>query len=588
MSKKSPYDRDTTSMSLFPMCEKCRDEYTDPTNRRYHAQTIACHDCGPQMRLYDGVELTKEGTDISIVEKVASIINNDEIIAIKGVGGFHLVCNTKPETVLKLKKISKRTDKPFALLCKDIEMVQSIAKVTNFEIEKLTSIERPIVVLKKKVELKEVTELNTVGCQLESTALHSLLFKYINEPLVMTSSNISGQPISKTKEEQFTRFILDHTRNIENVADDSLVKIINANVFYLRRSRGYVPRSFEVKNDSKKQILACGAEINNTFSVYKNGRITQSQYLGNTSNFESFQHYKKTLRKFLDFTDVKPDIICTDLHPDFNTSIFGRELALELGAKHVEVQHHIAHAYSVAMEHNINDFTAIIFDGLGYGEDRTIWGGEIFNNNERVGHLEQQIQLGGDSATVHPYKMTYSILRKFLTQNETKQIIKKAFSDTEYTILDNELKERLYSPLTSSCGRVLDAASALLGICIKKTYEGRPAVLLESVASIPYDIKPVIVNNVLMTTPLFEYLVKNIDKDTTRLAATVEMYLAKGMYKIANQYNKPILWSGGCAYNTHITQYFLNKGVLINKNIPSGDGGVSVGQIGYILNKIKE
>ena len=405
MTKKSPYDRDTTTMDMFPMCTTCKEEYTDPTNRRYHAQTIACHDCGPRMELYHNNELQEKGTGKDIIQKTVALLQAGEVVAIKGVGGFHLVCTTHTAVVQKLKKITNRTDKPFALLCKDTEMIQSIAHVSNKEQELLESIERPIVVLKKKTLLSEVTELNSIGVMLPSTALHHLLFTHINEPLVFTSSNLSGEPITKSRDQQFVPWVLDHTRTIENVADDSLIKVIHDTPFYLRRSRGFVPRSFAVSDSQKPTILACGGEMNNTFALYKDGRVTPSQYIGNTSNPATFEQYKKMLTKFMQFVDVQPDIVCTDMHPDFNTSLFGIELAHELDTQHITVQHHVAHAYSIALEHNLTDFTAIICDGMGYGEDGTIWGGEIFHNDTHIGHLEQQLQLGGDSATQHPTKM---------------------------------------------------------------------------------------------------------------------------------------------------------------------------------------
>lgn len=579
MTKHSPYDRNTTTMDEFPMCEQCQTEYTDPANRRYHAQTIACHDCGPQL------ELTNSNlTGQEAIEKTAQLIKNDEIVAIKGIGGFHLACNTRSETIKKLKQITGREHKPFSLMCQDTAMAENFCIISEPEKKLLNSIERPIVVLKKKdSKYNNISELDTLGIMLPYTALHYLLFEYLKEPIVMTSSNLSGEPITTEAGQQFVNHVLDHNRKIENSADDSLVKVINNNQLFLRRSRGFIPQSIPVKTNIKQNILAVGAELNNAFAVYSNGRITPSQYIGNTSNIEVMNHYKEMVNKFLEFTDTKPDIVLSDLHPQYNTTLFAQEFSRQIGIPLQQVQHHLAHAYSVASEHELSDFVAITADGLGYGSDGNIWGGEVLNNNERIGHLEEQFQLGGDSAARYPHKMLFGILKNFLGLNEIEKIIGDKYSGKEYQILNQQYENQINSPITTSCGRILDAATALLDLCDERTYDGRPAMLLEAHSSESFGFAPIIKDNVLLTTPLFEYLVNNLNKDKARLAATVQQYLAEGFYQIAQQYNKPIVFSGGCAYNRIMTTYLTNQSVLLNKKIPAGDGGISFGQIAYYL-----
>jgi hydrogenase maturation protein HypF len=305
--------------------------------------------------------------------------------------------------------------------------------------------------------------------------------------------------------------------------------------------------------------------------------------MGTTSNLGAFENYKKSIDKFLRFTNTRPDIILADLHPQYNTSLYGQELAKKLNIPIVSVQHHKAHAYSVVAEHNIKDFVAIVCDGLGFGEDNTIWGGEIFDGKSRVGHLEPQLQLGGDSATQFPAKMLFSILKNFLNVKDARIFLANHFTDAELTILDRQRSEKFNAPLTTSCGRVLDAVSTLLGFCDQRTYDGRPAMVLEAHSTTPYDLEPVIKNNILMTTPLFEYIIKNIHSDKTRLAATAQLYIARGLYAIAQKYKKPIIFGGGCAYNRIMSSFMLSHGVLMNKNIPCGDGGISFGQIAYYL-----
>jgi hydrogenase maturation protein HypF len=399
----------------------------------------------------------------------------------------------------------------------------------------------------------------------------------------MTSSNISDEPITSSDDAQIVTNMLTHNRKIENPIDDSLVKVIEKKTFQLRRSRGFVPKSIQLNSSCKKQILALGAELSNAFSIYMDGKVICSQYMGTTSNSETFSHYKKMVQKFLQFTDCKPDIILSDLHPEYNTSRYGEELSESLQIPLIKIQHHKAHAYSVAAEYDVKDFVSIVCDGLGYGEDGTIWGGEIFHNNERVGHLEEHLQLGSDSATQFPAKMLFSILSKFLSQEECRKYLRNYYTEKQLHIMNKQLNKNFNCPSTTSCGRILDAASFLLGFCNERTYEGRPAMLLEANSTDPYEIEPVIKGNVLMTTPLFRFLVDNSEKDKKRLAATVQIYLAKGLYEIASKFNKPIVFSGGCAYNTIMSSFLIKKGVHVNGKVPSGDGGISFGQIAYYL-----
>ncbi|MEK6946547.1 MAG: carbamoyltransferase HypF [Nanoarchaeota archaeon] len=583
ISKKSPYDRKTITMDVFDMCQECNHEYFNPKDRRYHAQTIACHKCGPRLKLIVNGKKIEESSEQDLIRKTAELIRNNNVIAIKGVGGFHLACNIRLESIEKLREITGRDTKPFAILCKDVDMAKRVAHISDREKKVLLSIQRPIVILRKKSPLYEVCELDTVGIMLPYTALHYLLFDFIDEPIVMTSSNISDEPITTSDNEQIVSNLLTHDRQIENPIDDSLVKVIEEKVFQLRRSRGFVPKSIQVHSSCKKQILALGAELSNAFSIYKDGKIIPSQYMGTTSNINTFTHYKKTMHKFLHYIDCKPDIILVDMHPEYNTSRYGEELSESLHVPLVRIQHHKAHAYSVAAEKDIKDFVGIVCDGLGYGEDGRIWGGEIFHNNKRVGHLEEQYQLGGDSAAIYPAKMLFSILSKFLSLEDCRKYLRDYFTEEQLHILKKQLDERFNCPLTTSSGRILDAASFLLGFCDERTYEGRPAMLLEANSTIPYAFDPIIENNILLTTPLFQYLVDNLDKDKRRLAATVQMYLAQGLYNIASKFGKPIVFSGGCAYNKIMSSFMIKRGVHTNEKVPSGDGGISFGQIGYYL-----
>jgi hydrogenase maturation protein HypF len=596
--QKTPYDRPNTSMKKFKICSFCQEEYQNPSNRRYHAQTVACSKCGPRLELYyQGKPITTKNP----IKKAAQLLKKGEILAIKGIGGFHWACLCRDKIVKELRKITGRPFKPFAIMAKDFNMLKKIVKINKTAEKLLTNPARPIVVLNKKQKksFKEISSLDTLGVMLPYTGLHYLLFDFLNEPLVMTSGNFPDEPITYQLNQQPFKYCLNHNRPIINPIDDSVIKVIKNQPLFLRRSRGYVPLpiTFNQSNyhSPNQTILALGAELANTICLYKNNQAILSEYLGNTANFLSFERFKKTVNKFLKFYQAKPDLIAVDLHPQYNTAKYGQELAERLKVPLVKIQHHLAHIFSVAGECNLKDFVGISCDGLGYGLDEKIWGGEIFKVKDgdikRIGSLEEQIMIGGDLAVKEPARMLLSILTKFLDKKDVWRIMKKFYSQKEFELLYNQLQENFNCFATTSTGRVLDAASVFLGFCLKRTYEGEPAMKLEANSSIPYsDLKSMIIKQkdrwILKATPIFEYLIKNNQRDKKRLAATVQLYLAQGLLKIAQKYKKPIVFSGGVAYNRIITSYFLKHGVLVNQQVPAGDGGISFGQINYVLNKL--
>lgn len=587
-----PYDRPFTSMNQFKMCSQCKREHTDPLNRRYHAQTIACKDCGPKLRLlFDSQDISGR-SDIETIEKAIRLIQSGEIVSIKGVGGFHTASLCTDRNVLNIRKLFHRPDKPYAILVKDVKMAKKITYVSRKEEEMLESPQRPIVVLKKKKKntFRSVSELDTIGVMLPYTALHYLLFDYINEPLVMTSNNIPGEPISIT--ETIGTYFLTHERRIVNRCDDSVIKVIHDAPFFLRRSRGFTPHPVILPIQCKDTV-AVGAELNNVICTTKKDRCFLSQYIGDTSQYETYNFLKETTKKFIHLTRLKPQIVACDLHPSYNTTFFAEELANTYHARLLQIQHHKAHIASVAAEHNITDYVGIAMDGLGYGDDGRLWGGEIFyvqkgNIFSRIGHLEEQPQLGGDSATIYPKKMLFGILSKILTEEEILKL--HLFKENESKIYFKNLQSKYNVQYTTSTGRILDAASALLGFCEMRTYDGRPAMILESRATTPLEIQPVYSKRdgktILMTTPLFEYLCK-AKGNKGNLAATAQMYIAKGLFTIAEHAvqtkNVPIVLSGGVAYNRMISEFMVKQGVLVNNALPAGDGGICYGQA-YLAN----
>ena len=587
-----PYDRPLTSMNEFKMCSKCEAEYTNPLDRRYHAQTVACKDCGPKLKLLCGKEDISGSSDVETIKKAVDLIQSKESIAIKGVGGFHICSLCDDDSVEHVRNILNRPYKPFAVIVKDIDMVETVACVSAKEKELLCSPQRPIVAVEKKQkdDFKSVSELDTIGVILPYTALHFLMFDFINVPLLMTSCNIPGEPVSIT--EKIGKYFLTHERKIVNRCDDSVLKVIEDKTFFLRRSRGYTPIHVRLPTDCLDTV-AVGAELNNVICTVKKNKCYLSQYVGDTSKYETFNFLKDTVYNSIKLTRLKPEIVVCDLHPTYNSTVFAKELAEKYNAKLIQIQHHKAHVASVAAEHTLTDYVGIAVDGLGYGDDGNIWGGEVFdvkNGNEfrRIGHLEEQPQLGGDSATLYPKKMLFGILSKLLDENELIKL--GLFDEQESRLYLKVLENNFNVPITTSSGRILDAVSALLGFCDRRTYDGRPAMILESVATKPYDFEPVISNkngkSVLMTTSLFEFLLNNINKDKGRLAATAQMYLAKGFFEIAKQKagnEAPIVLSGGVAYNRMISEFMMKNDVIVNKDIPCGDGGICYGQA-YLSN----
>jgi len=592
MIEDYPYDRPLTSMNEFKMCSKCEAEYTNPLDRRYHAQTVACKDCGPKLKLLCGKEDISGSSDVETIKKAVDLIQSKESIAIKGVGGFHICSLCDDDSVERVRNILNRPYKPFAVMVKDIDMVETVACVSAKEKELLCSPQRPIVAIEKKQkdDFKSVSELDSVGIILPYTALHFLMFDFINVPLLMTSCNIPGEPVSIT--EKIGKYFLTHERKIINRCDDSVLKVIEDKTFFLRRSRGYTPIPVRLPTDCLDTV-AVGAELNNVICTVKKNKCYLSQYVGDTSKYETFNFLKDTVYNSIKLTRLKPEIVVCDLHPTYNSTVFAKELAEKYNAKLIQIQHHKAHVASVAAEHTLTDYVGIAVDGLGYGDDGNIWGGEVFdvkNGNEfrRIGHLEEQPQLGGDSATLYPKKMLFGILSKLLDENELIKL--GLFDEQESRLYLKVLENNFNVPITTSSGRILDAVSALLGFCDRRTYDGRPAMILESVATKPYDFEPVISNkngkSVLMTTSLFEFLLSNINKDKGRLAATAQMYLAKGFFEIAKQKagnEAPIVLSGGVAYNRMISEFMMKNDVIVNKDIPCGDGGICYGQA-YLSN----
>ena len=599
-----PYDRTRTSMHPFPMCEACTREYTDPLDRRYHAQTIACPKCGPQ--------LTFDGDTEDPLGRLAAALASGRIVAIKGIGGTHLACDaTDAQVVDRLRRRLGRPSQPFALMASE-RVLDRIAVVEAEEWAELQCYRRPIVVLRSRAgSLPEAVApgLHTVGVMLPYTALHHLLFDRLDVPLVMTSANLPGQPMLIDDEAIRERLVgivdhvLLHDRKIVARCDDSVVRRSGGMLRLLRRSRGFVPQPIPIDLGTAP-ILALGPETDLTFALYADGATTLSQHIGSVDNLESYGFFQEAIDHLVELARTPtPRIVACDLHPTFLSTRHAEMLAERYDARLVRVQHHEAHVASVMAEHRLSSCVGIVLDGYGYGRDGAAWGGEVFVGSpgrlRRAGTLEPVPLPGGDLATRQPMRMVASLLHSADASPQTiaRRLQASGLPEEEIHVVLGQLQVAQNTPLTSSAGRFLDAVSALLGVCRKRTYEGEPAMRLEAAAAagspqrLPMNWNRDGRLRILQTPKLFASLVEMAD--TSRLedvAATAQTSLAAGVAAMATEIaaeegESAVVFSGGVAYNdaisreirAHVERHDLR--FHANERVPSGDGGVSFGQL---------
>jgi len=604
-----PYDRPNTTMQDFQMCDYCAREYGDPSNRRFHAQTVACPKCGPKAYLTSNRGEPIECKDS--IREAGRLLEEGHVVAIKGNGGFHVAAaTTKADPLARLRKVKHRKQKPFAIMAPDLETVRSFAGVNPWEAELLTSYRKPIVLLKKGSDyyLSELVspELHTVGVMLPYTGLHAMLFDDVMEPaFVMTSANPPSEPIVTRNDEAIKKlgstvdYFLLHNRTIAQRCDDSVVRFHKEDPCLIRRSRGYAPEPIQTKFVSDRCVLAVGGELNVTSCILTENRAFISQHIGDVENLETLRFMKNSIEHLTKLTNSRVEVVACDLHPKFTTTKLAQELGKKLECPVVHVQHHHAHAAALMAEWNVDEIVGVACDGFGYGPDGTAWGGEILYCNRegfrRVAHLESQPMVGGDLATYYPLRMAAGILHRKM--DVTEWLLSKSHylphGKRESEVILKQLTKGA-APETTSCGRVLDAISALLGICCERTYEGEPAMKLESAALEGKDLlnlTPRYNGKVLDTTFLVhEIFTKKDGFSVADLACSAQSYLARGLAELAVKEAerlqvKHVGFSGGVAYNEHITATMrrtVEKAgfkFLVHHKIPAGDGGTSFGQV---------
>jgi len=484
-----PYDRPKTTMAGFKMCPDCRREYEDPADRRYHAQPIACPVCGPWVTLKE----TRNGKEIrGGIEAAADLIRKGKILAVKGLGGFHLVCDPRrPGAVQRLRIIKERRRKPLALMARDIAIIERYAYVSPAERKALHSANRPIVLLRKKRDIRGVSpHLDEIGFMLPYTPLHYLLLEKIGL-IVATSSNPKDAPIAKDENEGVGRLcdcILTHNRPIQTRADDSVLKLAGDGPLFLRRARGYVPYPQRVPAhlQAPEHVLALGGELKDTVSVYKNGYVITSQFLGDLDEYQNVRYFEETIAHLERMFDVRPRVVVSDLHPHFHTTGY----AQSLGLPHFQVQHHFAHLLAVMLEHQIPDGKKVLgvtFDGYGYGQDGGAWGGEFllsdYSSCTRIAHFKPVPLPGGDLAAREPWRMALAYLREaFGEKIPALPSFEKVNGKTRDLVM-KMMASGINSPLTSSCGRLFDAVSHLAGLApLEMEFEAEAPLRLEAVS----------------------------------------------------------------------------------------------------------
>ncbi|MEM2094278.1 MAG: carbamoyltransferase HypF [Candidatus Bathyarchaeia archaeon] len=603
-----PYDRPNTAMQDFPMCEECGKEYSNPADRRFHAQTIACEKCGPKAFLTDSVGKLIEVSDP--IREAGRLIENGYIVAVKGYGGFHLAASTtKSETIRRLRRVKHRAQKPFAIMARNLEVVRSFADVTEAEAKLLTSSSRPIVLVRKSRSyyLSELISpgLHTVGVMLPYTGLHYMLFDHVREPaFVMTSANAPSEPIVADNKEALEKlcsivdFFLFHNRRIVQRCDDSVIRVHGEEKRIIRRSRGYAPSPIQLRHSVKHSSLGIGAleNVNSCILLGDKGFITQ--HIGDVESLETYRFLEESTRHLLAITIGKIEAVGCDLHPRFITTKLAQKFGEEFECPVFPIQHHYAHALSLMGENGVNEMVGIVCDGAGYGLDGNIWGGEVlhctFEGFRRLGHLEEQPMVGGDLAVKYPLRMAAGILSKVMDVGEWLHYMVGYFpyGVREMKVILREIN-RNKMPLTSSCGRVLDAVSAILGICYERTYEGEPAMKLESTAMYGEDIlklDPIENGGIIDTTTLVHEVYSRLGRcPVSDLAYSAEAYIARSLAELAVHEARrmgidTVGFSGGVAYNEHISLE-IRKIVegerlkfLVHNQVPPGDGGVSFGQ----------
>ncbi|MCX6151276.1 MAG: carbamoyltransferase HypF [Ignavibacteriales bacterium] len=615
-----PYDRPNTSMKLFKMCDKCKEEYENPDNRRFHAQPISCYDCGPTLSLFNSASASL-CNNLEVIKKAVQLIKEGNIVAIKGIGGFHLVVDaTNEKAILRLRQRKSREEKPFALMFSNLNQVKQACAVDELEEKILCSVQSPIVLLKKKMNFliaKSAAPSNPyLGAMLPYSPLHHLLMHELRTPIVATSGNLSEEPICYDEIEALNRlhgiadFFLVHNRPIVRPLDDSIIKIVMNRPMLLRRARGFAPLPIikqinnSILSDKYGNLVALGAHQKNTISFIKNGNIFVSQHIGDLSTLEANLNFENVYNDYKNLYKIDNENVVCDLHPDYTATKFAKTNF----QNHISVQHHIAHLASCKLENQVEGSAlGVAWDGTGLGLDGTIWGGEFFLCDENsFKHLAQfrRFKLpGGDKAIKDIRRSTIGILFECYG-DQLKSFEKIAgirYSNKELKLFFNILQKNINCFTTSSVGRLFDAISYLLGIVEKSSFEGQAAMMLEYAAdpceSSSYPFNFIADEEIIDWEPMLDKILEDIrvKKSPGTISGKFHNTLVEIILYMANYFRQEkVILSGGCFQNVLLLEKTIKKlqaekiKVYWHQLVPTNDGGISFGQIAYVLSKSKK
>jgi len=616
-----PYDRPLTTMSRFEMCERCRMEYENPADRRFHAQPVACPDCGPKLQFLTNKEgrwQSASDGDNALTQALEAL-KSQRIVLIQGIGGFHLACDAcDDELVRELRRRKHRDEKPFALMFPSVKSLRENCEVSDRELAHLLSSSSPIVLLRKhsnSIIADSVAPENPwLGALLPYSPLHVLLLSRYGGPLVMTSANVSDEPICYQVEDALRRMqgiadaALIHDRTIHIFADDSVVKVVGGSVRLWRRARGYVPHAVHVPQSFRLQTLAFGPQLKNTFCLGKQDSALLSQHIGDMDSDLTVSAQETALAHFLHIFDAKIELAACDLHPDYATTRLATAWCAARNIPLVRVQHHHAHLASCLTENETTERAiGLCLDGTGYGSDGTIWGGEVLVGDaysyERVAHLQPVPLLGGERAAQEPWRMALAWLHEIFAE-QMAQLPLKFMRDLESeldertlgNLLNPQLRGKIF-PLTSSLGRLFDAVAAILFFGMRHQYEGQAAMLLEGrISSVPESPYPMDVHQaegswILSPLPMFQALVSDVEQGISMDVVSRRFHegIVNGFIRLcelARESRKleTVALSGGCFQNAFLLSAFEERleeegfRVLSHHQVPTNDGGVSLGQ----------
>jgi len=601
-----PYDREKTTMDPFQMCPICYGEYENILDRRFHAQPVACNHCGPSYQMHSNGKIITALDEI--LTRTVKLINNGGIIAIKGLGGFHLACDAQnPKAVSRLRVGKNRDGKPFAVMFADLTTLKKYQVLNEIDEKILVSWRKPIMILKNQADGPKLAYdvsvgFNTTGAMLPYMPFHYLLFEALDIPVVvLTSGNISDEPIiidNDTAIDQLSGIsdaIISYNRDIYNRTDDSVTLSINGKERIIRRSRGYVPAPIHLE-ENVDGLFAAGAELVNSFCLGKGKQAIMSQHIGDLKNIETLDFYTESIDRFKKLFRVDPQIYIHDLHPDYLSTKY----ALSSGKKNIGVQHHHAHIVSCMAEHGLDEkVIGISFDGVGLGTDNNIWGGEFLIADmagfERYTYFDYVPQPGGDLATENPWRMALSYLYKYFGNDFISLDIPflNQIENENLDLLIMSIDKGINAPLTSSSGRLFDSVSALLGLCTKASFHAEAPMRLEAIINPEVrDTYPFHAKAYISFREMFHEIIRDIKEQkpdwyiSTKFHNTIISIIFATADKIRKETGiRKVVLSGGTFQNRYLLEESENTlgmngfEVFANQRVPSNDGGIALGQL---------